>query len=69
MDSLIKKIQCLAQINVGSEDDLIAKIILPFFCILGYDDTRFELKYPVPCYRPNRVGRKPEADCVFFFVF
>jgi hypothetical protein len=51
---------------VGSEDDLIHKVVLPFFEMIGYGSGSFELKFPVQGYRPNRPGRKPEADCAFF---
>lgn len=51
-----------------SEDDLISKVVLPFFKILGYDDRSYELKYPVEGYLPHRPGRKPEADVVFFIA-
>ncbi len=50
----------------SSEDDLIHKVVLPFFEVIGYGLDSFELKFPVHGYRPNRPGRKPEADCVFF---
>ncbi len=66
MASSAKRIGEIAQTVVGSEDDLINKIVLPFFQIIGYDSDSFELKFPVQGYRPNRPGRKPEADCVFF---
>jgi hypothetical protein len=63
------KITRIAEISrtvFGSEDDLIHKIVLPFFQVIGYGPDSFELKFPVHGYRPNRPGRKPEADCVFF---
>jgi len=56
----------ISQTSFGSEDDLIHKIILPFFQVIGYGPDLFEVKFPVKAYRPNRRGRKPEADCVFF---
>jgi peptide/nickel transport system substrate-binding protein len=56
----------LARAAIGSEDDLIVKVVIPFFAILGYTDSSYELKYPVDGYRTHRRGRKPEADCVFF---
>ena len=62
----IRKITQLSQVTVGSEDDLIHKVVLPFFEIIGYGSGSFELKFPVQGYRPNRPGRKPEADCAFF---
>jgi len=66
MNSVLQEIRKLAAMTVGSEDDLIMKVVIPFFFILGYTKEQIELKYPVPCYRANRIGRKPEADCVFF---
>src|SRR5258708_11896277 len=62
----ISRIGEISQTVFGSEDDLIYKVILPFFEVIGYGADSFELKYPVKAYRPNRRGRKPEADCVFF---
>jgi hypothetical protein len=62
----LKKLSEISQTVFGSEDDLIHKIILPFSQVMGYDPGLFELKFPVKAYRPNRRGRKPEADCVFF---
>jgi HEAT repeat protein len=64
--SEIRRIAEISQIAFGSEDDLIHKIVLPFFKVIGYGPDSFELKFPVQGYRPNRPGRKPEADCVFF---
>jgi hypothetical protein len=64
--SALATVAGLSSVKVGSEDDLIHKVILPFFSLLGYDPSAIELKFPVPGYRPNRRGRKPEADCVFF---
>jgi hypothetical protein len=66
MSSELRKIAEISQTAFGSEDDLIHKIILPFFEVIGYGPDLFELKFPVKAYRPNRRGRKPEADCVFF---
>jgi hypothetical protein len=66
ISSELRKIAEISQIVFGSEDDLIHKIILPFFQVIGYGPDLFELKFPVKAYRPNRRGRKPEADCVFF---
>jgi hypothetical protein len=66
MDNILKKIKKLTEVSVGSEDDLILKVVIPFFSFLGYKKNQIELKYPISCYRPNKVGRKPEADCVFF---
>ena len=63
---MMTTISQLAQAAVSSEDDLIAKVVIPFFAILGYSDSSYELKYPVQGYRTQRRGRKPEADCVFF---
>jgi hypothetical protein len=62
----IRTIEQLSHRAVGSEDDLIHKIILPFFQLMGYGPDSLQLKFPVEGYRPNRRGRKPEADCVFF---
>lgn len=62
----MKEILELADVEIKSEDDLIMKVVIPFFYLLGYEKKQFELKYPVSSYRPNKVGRKPEADCVFF---
>jgi hypothetical protein len=64
--SELRRIAEISQAAFGSEDDLIHKIILPFFQVIGYGADSFELKFPVKAYRPNRRGRKPEADCVFF---
>jgi hypothetical protein len=61
-----RRIAEISQTSFGSEDDLIHKIILPFFQVMGYGPDLFEVKFPVKAYRPNRRGRKPEADCVFF---
>lgn len=66
MNDIIKEIQKLIEIPIGSEDDLILKIVMPFMYYLGYNNNEVELKYPISSYRPNKVGRKPEADCVFF---
>lgn len=66
MEDILKKIKKLTEVNVGSEDDLILKVVIPFFSFLGYKKNQIELKYPISCYRPNKAGRKPEADCVFF---
>lgn len=62
----VKRVAEISRIVFGSEDDLIQKIIVPFFQVMGYGTDSFELKFPVTGYRPNRPGRKPEADCVFF---
>src|SRR5258707_8951115 len=62
----ISRIGEISQTVFGSEDDLIYKVILPFFEVIGYGADSFELKYPVKASTPNRRGRKPEADCVFF---
>lgn len=62
----IDKIAEISQTVFGSEDDLIYKVVLPFFQVIGYGPDSVELKFPVQGYRPNRPGRKPEADCVFF---
>jgi HEAT repeat protein len=62
----IRKVAQISQTVYGSEDDLIYKIALPFFQVIGYGADSFELKFPVQGYRPNRPGRKPEADVVFF---
>lgn len=66
ISSELRRIAEISQTVFGSEDDLIHKIILPFFQVIGYGPDSFELKFPVKGYRPNRPGRKPEADCVFF---
>lgn len=66
MNDILKEIKKLTEVGVGSEDDLIMKVVIPFFSILGYKKDQVELKYPISCYRPNKAGRKPEADCVFF---
>lgn len=66
MDNIIRDIRKLTTIGAGSEDDLITKVVIPFFSHIGYSANQFELKYPISCYRPNKKGRKPEADCVFF---
>jgi NACHT domain len=66
ISSELGRIAEISQAAFGSEDDLIHKIILPFFQVIGYSADSFELKFPVKAYRPNRRGRKPEADCVFF---
>ena len=66
MDYPIKEIKKLTELKIGSEDDLIMKVVVPFFSFLGYNKNQFELKYPISCYRPSKAGRKPEADCVFF---
>jgi hypothetical protein len=66
ISSAITRIAEISQTFFGSEDDLIHKIILPFFEVIGYGPDLFEVKFPVKAYRPNRRGRKPEADCVFF---
>jgi len=62
----VRKLEKISRSVFGSEDDLINKIVLPFFNVIGYGSESFELKFPVEGYRPNRPGRKPEADCVFF---
>ena len=62
----IEKINEISRTAFGSEDDLINKVVLPFFQVIGYGPDSFELKLPVQGYRPSRPGRKPEADCVFF---
>jgi hypothetical protein len=66
ISSELRRIADISQTVFGSEDDLIHKIILPFFQEIGYGPDLFELKFPVKAHRPNRRGRKPEADCVFF---
>ena len=66
ISSELRRIAEISQAAFGSEDDLIHKIILPFFQVIGYGADSFELKLPVKAYRPNRRGSKPEADCVFF---
>ena len=66
MNSALAEIRRLASVPYGSEDDLILKVVVPFFRLLGYRDEQVGLKYPVRCYRTARAGRKPEADCVFF---
>lgn len=66
MDDIINDIRKLIEVTIGSEDDLIIKVVLPFMYYLGYNSTEIELKYPISSYRPNKVGRKPEADCVIF---
>src|SRR5579864_2648927 len=63
----VRRILEISQTMFGSEDDLINKIVVPFFQVIGYGPDSFELKFPVQGYRPDRPGRKPEADCVFFF--
>jgi NACHT domain len=62
----VRRIVEISQMMFGSEDDLIDKIVLPFFQVIGYGPDSFQLKFPVSGYRPDRPGRKPEADCVFF---
>jgi hypothetical protein len=66
MDDVLREIKKLTELNVKSEDDLIMKVVIPFFSFLGYKKSQVDLKYPISCYRPNKAGRKPEADCVFF---
>src|SRR5216683_2822783 len=66
VSSELRRIAEISQTVFGSEDDLIHKVILPFFQVIGYGPDLLELKFPVKAYRPNRRGRKPEADCVFF---
>jgi tetratricopeptide (TPR) repeat protein len=66
ISSELTRIAEISRAAFGSEDDLIHKIILPFFQVIGYGPDLLELKFPVKAYRPNRRGRKPEADCVFF---
>lgn len=66
MNDVAKEILELADVEIKSEDDLIMKVVIPFFNLLGYEKDHFELKYPISSYRPNKAGRKPEADCVFF---
>jgi hypothetical protein len=61
-----RRIHEISRTTFGSEDDLINKVVLPFFQVIGYGPDSFELKFPVHGYRPSRPGRKPEADCVFF---
>lgn len=56
MSSELTKIAEISQTAFGSEDDLIHKIILPFFEVIGYGPDLFELKFPVKAYRPNRRG-------------
>ncbi len=60
------KVSKLAHTNFGSEDDLIVKVVIPFFELLGYKNDSYEIKFPVSGYRPGRPGRNPEGDCVFF---
>ena len=59
-------LQKLAATEYGSEDDLIAKIILPFFSKLGYKAEDWELKFSVKWQKGSRPGRPHEADVVFF---
>src|SRR5258707_6145599 len=66
ISSKIRRIEEISRSVFSSEDDLIHKVVLPFFEVIGYGPDSFELKFPVHGYRPNRPGRKPEADCVFF---
>jgi hypothetical protein len=63
---LVEKIKNIAKTPFGSEDDLIIKVVLPFFELFGYGRNSYQIKFPVSSYRPSRPGRKPEADCVFF---
>jgi len=60
------KARVLGNISYGSEDDLIVKMVVPFFKLLGYNDNQIAIKFPISAYRPGRAGRKPEADCVLF---
>jgi HEAT repeat protein len=56
----------LGRTSHGSEDELIVKVVVPFFKLLRYVDDQIAIKFPVKAYRPGRVGRKAEADCVLF---
>jgi hypothetical protein len=56
IDRAIETVQQLTQIVAGSEDDLIAKVVLPFFATLGYGSELYELKYAIAGYQPNRRG-------------
>jgi len=61
----IKKIKKLLKIDVGPEDDLKTKIVLPFFKIIGYTDDLYEIGFPIEAYNLKK-GRKPSADIAFF---
>src|SRR5215469_16468823 len=47
ISSELRRIAEISQTPFGSEDDLIHKIILPFFQEIGYGPDSFELKFPV----------------------
>ena len=64
--NLLEKIDELIKTPIGSEDDIRVKLVIPFFKLLGYDDEKYKLSYPIKAYSPHKRGRKPEADVVFF---
>ena len=38
MNEIIKEILELADVEIKSEDDLIMKVVIPFFYLLGYEN-------------------------------
>ncbi len=69
MQRITSLINWVKDFNYGllqSEDDVETKFIIVLFQYLGYPSEYRRGKYPLKSYRPNKSGRKPEIDQIYF---
>lgn len=66
LDELIKWFHTFDPYVLQNEDDVETKFVIPMFECLGYTTDYRRGKFPINAYNPNRSGRKPEADIVYF---
>jgi hypothetical protein len=66
VDTLIAWVSIYSPAALSNEAEVESKFVEPFFRLLGYPENCRRPKFPLATYNPNRSGRKPEPDQVYF---
>jgi hypothetical protein len=66
VDTLIAWLSTYNPAALHNEAEVESKFVEPFFRLLGYPEDCRRPKFPLSTYNPNRAGRKPEPDQVYF---
>jgi phenylpropionate dioxygenase-like ring-hydroxylating dioxygenase large terminal subunit len=68
LNTFIRFFQTFDPRTLQNEDDVETKFVIPMFEHLGYSSDYRRGKVAITTYNPNRSGRKPEADSVYFLT-